>query len=350
MSLGFCLQRRSRLRSLLVALLCMGAVSFAVDRSEAQQPQIGAEQLERYRALTPEQRVKIRDIIGSEQAAQLDRLLVGTSQASGGQKQATITAGVPTKLTYTVVAQNLSGVPVLDPVVRDNGVLLKNGDAVKTGGNQDNVLEVGEKWAWTYTVEVNGKIGDKVTNSVSVQGPDDQNSDSDMGNNSDGTVVTVLPPPGSYDLSVTKTVSVSDQQAPGGMPDEQNTEKRDDVLDKCNTWKQAQSGGYLGTRDTWDISSMPSGSTFDIRFDALSVPDRYVVQYPPGSVVFDSGWRGSQSRLDQKPQLYPGGLSGPGKGEKMGLFTKGSSSSMVVIVYGPEEGTRWHYEVRANCP
>lgn len=350
MSLGFYWQRGLKKWPFLAVLLCINAISFAVDLSEAQQSQIGSEQLDRYRALTPEQRGKIREIIGSEQAAQLDRLLGGRNQTVGGQKQATITAGVPAKLTYTVVAQNLSGVPVLDPVVRDNGVLLKNGDAVKTGGNQDNVLEVGESWTWTYTVEVNGKIGEKVTNSVSVQGPDDQNSDSDLGNNSDETVVTVLPPPGNYDLSITKTVSVSDQQAPGGMPDEQNTEKRDDVLDKCNTWKQAQSGGYLGTKDTWDISSMPVGSIFDIRFDALSVPDRYVVQYPPDSVVFDSGWRGSQSRLDQKPQLYPGGLSGPGKGEKMGLFSKGSSNSMVVIVYGPEEGTRWHYEVRANCP
>lgn len=315
----------------------------------AQQP-LGVEHLERYKALTPEQQSKIREILGAEQAAQLDRLIGSSGQSSGGQKQATITAGIPTRLTYTVVVQNLSGVPVVDPVVRDNGAVLNNSDAVKTGGNQDNVLDVGETWTWTYHVDVTGKVGEKIVNSVTVQGPDDQNRDSDLGNNSDSTEVVVLPPPGNYDLSVTKSVSVSEQSGPGGMPSDENTEKRDDVLDQCNTWKQAQSGGYLGTKDSWDIGSLPQGTTFDIRYDALSVPDRYVVQYPPGVTVFDSGWRGSKSNLDQKPHLYPGGLAGPGKGEKMGLFTKGSSNSMIVIVYGPEEGTRWHYEVRANCP
>ncbi len=330
---------------ILGCLLAATLPSFAV----AQQP-LGTEQLERYKALTPEQQSKIREILGTEQAAQLDRLVGSSGQSSGGQKQATITAGVPTRLTYTVVVQNLSGVPVVDPVVRDNGAVLNNSDAVKTGGNQDNVLDVGETWTWTYHVDVTGKVGEKIVNSVTVQGPDDQNRDSDLGNNSDSTEVVVLPPPGNYDLSVTKSVSASEQSGPGGMPSDENTEKRDDVLDQCNTWKQAQSGGYLGTKDSWDIGSLPQGTTFDIRYDALSVPDRYVVQYPPGVTVFDSGWRGSKSNLDQKPHLYPGGLAGPGRGEKMGLFTKGSSNSMIVIVYGPEEGTRWHYEVRANCP
>lgn len=334
----------------MLILVCFVVIMSRSSVSLAGQAQMSIEQLNRYRALTPEQQIKIRDIMGSDQVVQLDRMLGVLSPPTGGQAQKTIVAGVPTKLTYTVVVKNLSGVPVIDPVVRDNGVVLKNDEAVKTGTNQDNVLEVGETWTWIYHVNVTGKIGDKVTNSVSVQGPDDQNRDTNPGNNTDGTVVTVLPPPGNYDLSVTKSVSVSDQSGPGGIPSDENTEKRDDVLDQCNTWKQAQSGGYLGTKDTWDIGSMPSGSTFDIRFDALSVPDRYVVQYPAGSTVYDSGWRGSQSRLDQKPHLYPGGLAGPGAGEKMGLFTKGASNSMVVIVYGPEEGTKWHYELKANCP
>nr|WP_321499348.1 hypothetical protein [uncultured Dethiosulfovibrio sp.] len=340
----------SKFKSTVSTLIGILAVSMLPVLAVAQQPQIGVEQLERYKALSPEQRQKIREIIGAEQAAHLDRLLGGSNQASGGNKQATITAGVPTRLTYTVVVQNLSGVPVVDPVVKDNGNILKNDEAVKTGGNQDHVLDVGETWTWTYHVDVTGKVGEKILNSVTVQGPDDQNRDSNPGNNSDGTEVVVLPPPGNYDLSVTKSVSTSDQSGPGGLPSDENTEKRDDVLDQCNAWKQAQSGGYLGTKDTWDIGTLPQGTTFDIRYDALSVPDRYVVQYPAGVTVFDSGWRGSQSRLDQKAHLYPGGLAGPGKGEKMGLFTKGASNSMVVIVYGPEEGTRWHYEVRANCP
>ncbi|HSV30762.1 MAG TPA: hypothetical protein VLH40_01895 [Atribacteraceae bacterium] len=95
---------------------------------------------------------------------------------------------------------------------------------------------------------------------------------------------------------------------------------------------------------------MPAGTSFDLRFNAHSVPDRYVVEYPAGVRVLDTEWRGEQSYIDRNPQLYPGGLSGPGQGQVDGVFVKGQANAFKVIVYGPEEGTAWDYEVRGNCP
>ncbi|HSV30763.1 MAG TPA: LCCL domain-containing protein [Atribacteraceae bacterium] len=123
------------------------------------------------------------------------------------EAQTTITAGIPTQLTYTVVAQNLSGVPVANPVIRDNGRILNNDDAVKTGGNQDNILEVGETWTWTYQETVTETIGRDIVNTATIEGPDDANLDTDPANNTASTAVTVTAPPGTYDLSITKTVT-----------------------------------------------------------------------------------------------------------------------------------------------
>lgn len=258
----------------------------------------------------------------------------------------TITAGVPTKLVYTVVARNLSGVPVVNPVIKDNGQILNNDQAVKTGGNQDNILEVGETWTWTYEKVITGQTGIDVVNTATIEGPDDANLDTDLSNNRSSATVTVVAPPGKYDLAVTKTVTVQEIS----QEEIEIGERRTEVLNECNTWKAAQSGGYLGTEDTWDISAMPVGTVFDFRYNAYSVPDRFVVQYPAGVTVLDTGWRGEQSYVDNKPHLYPGGLAGSGGGQVDGIFTKGQANSFKVIVYGPEEDTRWEYEVRGNCP
>lgn len=271
----------------------------------------------------------------------------------------TVVAGVPTTLTYTVVAQNLSGVPVIDPIIRDNGTVLNNDEAVKTGGNDDNILEVGETWTWTYEVTVTGVLGEDIVNTATIEGPSDGvNQDINPDNNTASTVVTVVPPPGSYDLAISKTVSVADASAP--PVSEEETETRPETAintDQCGEWIRAGSGGYKGTRDPYDLSELPVGTTFDLRWDTIGVPDRYVVKYPaqplPGVTVFDTGWRGNLNHLDNKPDvahLYPGGVIGPPRGEAESIFTKGLSNQMTVIVYGPESGTRWHYQIRANCP
>jgi len=263
-------------------------------------------------------------------------------QTLGDRGFQTITAGEPTELTYTVTARNLSGVPVANPVITDNGRVLNNDEAVKTGGNQDNILEVGETWTWTYRETVTGVAGQVFRNTATIQGPDDPNRDTDPTNNTASTGVIATEPPGLYDLEITKTVAV-----PHEIPIE---DIREETLDECNVWKAAQSGGFGGTQDTWDISAMPVGTVFDLKYNAFSVPDRYVVEYPIGVRVHDTGWRGVQSYIDRNPQLYPGGLSGPGQGQEDGVFVKGQANQFRVIVYGPEQGTAWNYEIRGNCP
>ena len=118
-------------------------------------------------------------------------------------------------------------------------------------------------------------------------------------------------------------------------------------LDVCDTWRAAGSGGQGGTIDNWDISTLPVGTEFDIRFDAYSIPDKYVVTYN-GVVVLDTGWRGSSS-YEGNP-LYPGGIAGPGAGQEDGIFTKVAGvDTFTVTVFGPQSGTLWWYEMRARC-
>lgn len=124
---------------------------------------------------------------------------------------------------------------------------------------------------------------------------------------------------------------------------------REQDLNFCNQWSAAQSGGYGTTVDVWDISQLPSGADFDIRFDAYSMPDRFIVQYPPGTTVLDTGWRGDAYYVEANPSLYPGGLAGQGWGELSGIFRKGGQNSFQVIVYGPEGGTAWDYSIMARC-
>lgn len=126
----------------------------------------------------------------------------------------------------------------------------------------------------------------------------------------------------------------------------EETQKYD--LEECEKWTAARSGGYGTTMNYWDMGSLPDGAIIDFRFNAQSVPDKFVVKYE-GNVVFDSGWRGVQSYINRNPGLYPGGLSGPGRGSVDGIFTKSRSNTFQVIVFGPESGTAWDYSFRARC-
>jgi hypothetical protein len=122
---------------------------------------------------------------------------------------------------------------------------------------------------------------------------------------------------------------------------------RDQTLTVCNQWTAANSGGYGTTVDTWNITQIPAGALFDIKYDAYSVPDKFVVEYPIGTLAHDTGWRGSASYAGP---LYPGGIVGPGAGEALGIFTRGGQASFKVTVYGPDAGTLWQYSIRCRLP
>ncbi|SDY96720.1 hypothetical protein [Tindallia californiensis] len=131
--------------------------------------------------------------------------------------------------------------------------------------------------------------------------------------------------------------------------DPEELEEREDIMARCNEWYESGSGGAGTTRTTYDISSLPVGTSFEMRFDAYSIPDRFIVEYE-GAEVYNSGWRGSQSRAAAKPELYPGGVSGAGSGSVSNIFTKNEAQHFTVTVIGPEAGTAWQYALRANCP
>ena len=125
--------------------------------------------------------------------------------------------------------------------------------------------------------------------------------------------------------------------------------ERDFDLSVCDTWVAATQGGQGVTADVWEITDIPVGATFDIQYNAFSIPDRYVIEDPTGTVVLDTGWRGS-STYEGNP-LYPGGIAGPGQGEEEDLFTKqAGQNEFRVTVTGPQSGTAWNYSIRCRVP
>lgn len=120
-------------------------------------------------------------------------------------------------------------------------------------------------------------------------------------------------------------------------------EVRNPVLDSCGSFSPSNSGGSEGTLDLWDISAIDSGATFDFEFDAYSEPDKFRVEYPTGTILLDTGWRGSIAPID-------GTLEGPGAFNEYNLFTKGGANTLKVLVTGGRPGTAWNYRVRCNDP
>lgn len=125
-------------------------------------------------------------------------------------------------------------------------------------------------------------------------------------------------------------------------------DQRDQVLNACDVWSAAQSGGFGTTIDNWNISAIPTGAVFDFQFNAYSIPDKFIVEYPTGTLRLDTGWRGSSTYTNNP--LYPGGIAGPGSGEELAIFNRGASNSVKVTVIGPESGTAWVYSIRCRTP
>lgn len=153
--------------------------------------------------------------------------------------------------------------------------------------------------------------------------------------------------PGAYGLTIQLSAGTTRASQVVPVYIEMPEQSNDYNLNICNVWKAANSGGYGITRDNWDISVIPDGAVFDIAFDTYSIPDRIFVEYPVGTQVLDTGWRGS-SRYDGDPK-YPGGISGPGAGQFDNIFRKqpGQNTFRVTVV-GPDPGTAWKYSIRCR--
>jgi len=116
----------------------------------------------------------------------------------------------------------------------------------------------------------------------------------------------------------------------------------------CDGWRSSTQGGYGVTVDVWDISDVPAGAVFDIKYDTIRIPDKIVVEYPAGTEVLDTGWRGAPNY--DGSDLYPGGLAGGGKGSADAIFSKTASNEFKVTVFGPDPATKWSYDVRCRVP
>ena len=157
-------------------------------------------------------------------------------------------------------------------------------------------------------------------------------------NNSYGLVVTVADASTGDDLAdATELVTIG------------SSTERNQTLNECECWERAGNGGLGGTIDKWDISAIPAGASFSISYVAQQIPDRFIVDYPVGNEVFDSGWRGNSTTYNGNP-LYPGGIEGPGGGEAIGIFAKLSVDEFQVTAIGPGEGTIWDYQISCCRP
>ncbi len=123
-------------------------------------------------------------------------------------------------------------------------------------------------------------------------------------------------------------------------------EDRERELGSCDGWRSSTEGGYGVTVDVWDISTVPVGAVFDLKFDTYQIPDKIVIQSSDGVELFNSGWRGAKA-YDGMP-LYPGGLAGTGKGGAEAVFNKADATTFKVTVIGPDPKTKWKYEVQCR--
>lgn len=117
-------------------------------------------------------------------------------------------------------------------------------------------------------------------------------------------------------------------------------------LEVCEEWQVGDGGGYGVTVIEWDVSAVPARAKLDLAFEAYDNPDRFIIEYPIGTEVLDTGWRGAQSYTDEN--LFPGGIISPGHDEIENIFVKGSADKFRMTVIGPGAGTAWEYAVRCR--
>ena len=236
-------------------------------------------------------------------------------------------------ITITFVQPGLDLLTIDPPGLTDGEVGEEYTFTFSANGVPAGVSEV--TFNWTFGVGAGGTGSDTVTVSngqASTQASNTYNADGAYG------LVVELRDASDDSLLDVKSVTVTIGAAI----------ERDFDLTVCDTWTAATQGGQGVTTDVWNIEDIPTGATFDIQYNAFSIPDKYIVEYV-GNVVLDTGWRGSSSY--QGDPLYPGGIEGPGSGDEQDIFTKqAGQDSFRVTVIGPQAGTAWNYQVRCRIP
>jgi len=149
------------------------------------------------------------------------------------------------------------------------------------------------------------------------------------------------------DETVSLTLTMGDKSATWNI----ETKEEDIPIIACGV-DNAFSGGESFPNET--MITLGSGlGTVTLTFDALDIPDKFVVEYD-GDVVIDTGYRGNssnQAALDAA--LAARGLPSEtivGVGAGTMSFTKTTANPTVAIVrvYAPMSGTAWNYTL--GCP
>lgn len=86
----------------------------------------------------------------------------------------------------------------------------------------------------------------------------------------------------------------------------------------------------------------------DFRLRAWTVPDRFIIEYPAGTIRYDSKWIGSKQSVENNPHLYPEGWGGLGDQRcSIDIPFNHKYAHVVVKVY-TKEYSDWSYTISAN--
>lgn len=96
--------------------------------------------------------------------------------------------------------------------------------------------------------------------------------------------------------------------------------------------------GLYGTSlHKWDVSELPVGATLDFSFDTYGIPDKFIIEYPTATIIYESGWRGYASY--DGSMLYPGGVTAPEFWTQTELLAIGAADTFLMTIIGPDPGT-----------
>jgi hypothetical protein len=85
--------------------------------------------------------------------------------------------------------------------------------------------------------------------------------------------------------------------------------------------------------------------TLDFEFQADDVPDRFIVEYPAGNILYDSKWLGNRQYVESQPHLYPEGWGGYGVQHKSFYIPFNPRHSHVVVKTYAKESSGWYYKI-----
>ena len=100
----------------------------------------------------------------------------------------------------------------------------------------------------------------------------------------------------------------------------------------------------------YDIDLTSDTGVVNFEFNAFTIPDRFVIEYPVGNIIYDSGFRGNPLyNQDLADNGFPP-VTGSGIGS--GFFNKplASPSEAKLIVFAPLTNTKWRFLMECPTP